>query len=284
MATAAVGAAGADLDKASERKSVVLIGDSNTWYWDRPVAAHRAMEHVLKGIPFLNKEWLNAKVYNLAISGTRPRDWIVEKECVEGGKGKRYPINSHCDEIEFLAQGITRVVPKPDIVIVNLGVNAFRKESPEETVDQLAALKEYLEKEVTPRVILAAPFSMPKGSPRRKFVESVRQEMADRGLLDWEFPQLEFEGRNTGIHLTERSRAMHGALMGIWLVYGSPSFEVGKKQPSVAALLDAARPKNRGKRSQPGNRKKPGNQKKPDPKASGAPAAGVAGAVDPTAK
>lgn len=222
--TAAV--ASGDEARPAEPRDVVLIGDSNTWYYNRPMSAHKVMELMLEGIPFLHKEWRGARVHNLAISATRPHDWIVEKKCIAGQKGERYPINSHCDEIDFLAEGITKVVPSPDVVIVNLGLNAAGRETPEEAADQLVELKKYLEG-ITPRVIMAAPVPLPEGHHRQKFVEALRQEMIDRDLLDWDFPLMEYQDNNTNVHLTERARARHGALMAIWLVYGAPSYEVG---------------------------------------------------------
>ncbi len=218
-----------------EPKHIVLIGDSNMWYWERPFAPHRIMENMLEDLPWLNKTWLNAKVHNLAISATRPYDWIVEKKCIEGSKGGRYPIIRQCDEIEFLAEGITRVVPEPDVVIVSLGLNSIRRASPKEAVDHLAALKEYLGK-IAPRVIMAAPFPMPR-EPHREFVAAIRQEMLDRDLLDWDWPELQFQANDTKVHLTERSRAVTGALMAIWLVYGSPPPKGAAQQPAKVKSL-----------------------------------------------
>lgn len=248
-------------------KNVVLIGDSNTWYHERPMAAHRVMEHMLADIPFLDKEWLGAKVHNLAISGTNPHHWIVEKKCIEGGKGNRYPINSHCDEIDFLAEGITKVVPKPDVVIVNLGLNASGRFTPEETVDQLVQLREYLSG-IAPRVILAAPLPMPPGR-HRAFVAAVRQEMLDRGVLDWDFPQMEFLGNNTKVHLTERARARHGALMAIWLVYGRP--ELAQAEPDSGTTLQEFLNRQPAKK----RKKQKKARSKPRPKASSSPEAAL---------
>lgn len=228
VATGLAHGADATADDGAPPKNIVLIGDSNTWYYDRPVAAHKVMEHMLTGITFTNKTWKDARVHNLAISGTRPYDWIVEKTCVEGSKGDRYPINAHCDEIEFLAEGITKVVPSPDVVIVNLGTNSYGKATAAEAADHLVKLKKYLET-ISPKVIMAGPLPTPRGNPRAAFSEEVRWEMEDRGILDWEFPLMEFEGKNRKIHVTERARARHGALMAIWLVYGAPDYTVGGK-------------------------------------------------------
>ncbi|MDG2304744.1 MAG: hypothetical protein P8R42_08825 [Candidatus Binatia bacterium] len=245
---------GAEIEPESAPKNVVLIGDSNIWYWDRPFAPHRMMEHMLADLPWLDKTWQGAKVHNLAISGTRPYDWIVEKKCVEGKKSHRHPIKNYCDEIEFLAEGITRVVPEPDVVIVSLGLNSIRWATPKEAVDRLAALKAYLAK-ISPKVIMTAPFPMPRG-PHRDFVAGIRQEMFDRGLLDWDWPLLQFEANDTKVHLTERSRAVTGSLMAIWLVYGSPPLRADAPAytgptgiPAKAAAKPAAPKKQKGKKA-----------------------------------
>ncbi len=232
--------AGAEEDRAGESverspANIVLVGDSNTWFWDNPVASHRVMEHLLQLLPFADSPWLGAKVHNLAISGSRPKDWIVEKRVCESKRVKRYPIFAHCEEIDFLAEGITKVVPEPDLVIVNLGLNSHKFATPAESAEYLAKLKAYLE-EISPSVIMTPPFPMPR-EPFRSFVANVRQEMLARNLVDWDWPELEL--KNKGIHLADRARVMHGSLMALWLSRGAPPIGTGMGNPRPAEASSA---------------------------------------------
>lgn len=232
--------------------SVVLVGDSNTWFWNQPVAAHRVMEHLLQLLPYLDSPWRDAKVHNLAISGSRPKDWIVEKRvCNPRGK-KRYPIYEHCDEIDFLAEGITKVVPKPDAIIVSLGLNSHKFATPAESAEYLAKLKVYLEG-ISPRVIMTPPFPMPR-EPFRSFVADVRREMLARDLVDWDWPELELKGK--GIHLTERARVVHGSLMALWLSRGAPPIGAGIGTPDPTSREATRKP--RGTKKARGTAKRAG--------------------------
>ncbi len=250
-------AEGGEAESASptSRANIVLVGDSNTWFWNQPVAAHRVMEHLLELLPYLDSPWRGAKVHNLAISGSRPKDWIVEKRvCKPGGK-KRYPIYAYCDEIDFLAEGITKVVPKPDAIIVSLGLNSHKFATPAESAEYLAKLKTHLEG-ISPKVIMTPPFPMPR-EPFRSFVADVRREMLARDLVDWDWPELELNPK--GIHLTARARVVHGSLMALWLSRGAPPIGAGIGTPDPTPR--EARRKPRGKKKGAPGAAKPGGRR-----------------------
>lgn len=254
LATWSVGSAAedpaADGAVTESPANIVLVGDSNTWYWNNPIAPHRVMEHLLQLLPLTDSPWLGAKVHNLAISGSRPKDWIVEKRVCRPEMAKRHPIYAHCDEIEFLAEGITKVVPKPDLVIVSLGLNSQKFATPAEAADDLAKLRTYLEG-IAPRVIMTPPFPMPR-EPYRTFVAAVRREMLARDLVEWDWPELELNEK--GIHLSDRARVMHGTLMALWLSRGAPPVGGGLGTPRPPEGSSAGR---NATRSPPAGQKAP---------------------------